>query len=158
MANPLTSRIEKQDSIDEPRSKREQPTRLTTKEIADLMRKREIPVVTNQCVRRFQPLARVEGEIRCVREDLTEFCDCCAFYASRFFGAQPPDSRGSDEVLSTLGSIEKYPVEFESILRELSKDRQYVFNVPINELRRHSYLLRRINCRFKISIEPVEES
>jgi hypothetical protein len=131
--------------------------RLAPHEIADLMKKREIPLETNECVRRFQPLVRVEGKVRCVRGELTEFCNTCPFYDSRTWREETPVSSGPNERPAGAGSVEAYPVEFVSTLREISRNRQYTFNVPISTVRDRSYLLRRLNRRFTVSITPAEE-
>lgn len=126
--------------------------RLTAQEIAILMRDGDIPLVVNDCLRRFRPLARLAGRIQCVREELTPYCAGCAFFPSRTSTLSQPEEKGLK-----LVEREVWPIEFEAVFRELSKDRQYNFNLPIDVLRQHSNLLGMINRRFKISIKPVGE-
>lgn len=134
-----------------------QPKRLTTDQIAEAMRKREIPLVTNDCIRLSQPLAQVDGKMRCVRGEATEHCNQCAFYPSRTWAIPQVPQRPVGITTATTVAAENWPLEFESRFREISRDRQYNFNVPIEFLRHHTFMLHRIDQRFKVSITPRED-
>jgi hypothetical protein len=97
-------------------SESEESVRLTNEEVGGLMKQRKIPFTTNHCVSDYQPLAMVQGQVRCVRVSETEWCETCPFYNTRNWESKPSSGSGAR-------------IEFEAFVRQMS-NRQFIVTIP----------------------------
>jgi len=140
--------------------------RLTRKEIWDLMRGGEIPITLNDCVMNLQPLANVNGKVRCVRGPTAPFCDECPFYATRTEEIElgvPPKVQPLVENEGRIDTVtvKMMEVNFEGRIREVSKARQYVITVPMAIVKKwqlHKFIGRNVQVTLTLLVEEKTEN
>jgi hypothetical protein len=133
--------------------------RLSESKIYALMARNEIPYASNECINRLLPLAYVDGSVRCVRGTDTVWCVGCPFYARRAWGVETSDKPLLDiEMDRHTVTTEEFTVSFNSKIREMRRDAQYMITLPM-EVVDKANLKRFVGVTVRVTLAtPVTEN
>src|SRR5208282_1558798 len=97
--------------------------RLSFDQTTALMKEGKIPFAFNECVRSNQPLANLNGTVRCVLAYSTPHCITCPFDVGRLSReSQSDDENQTSEQEPPTGT----QISFGAKIAEMNRDKQYI--------------------------------
>ena len=132
--------------------------RLTGSEVGQLIAEGKLPLINNPCIREFEPLGSVNGNIQCLREELTEFCEFCPMMKTRIF--KPALELVEDQltVKEKVMRVKTVEIPFKARVVE-TKRGQFLVNIPAYVVKNQDFNIKQLTgeiCLVRITAQIIQ--